>query len=115
VADYLAEHWAGKEIAILDDGTVWGAGVANAVRRGLHERGVAVTVDPTRRVNWITSGWSRRCRPLASMSFSSAVVPPVARDRDVIVLQQPCASGGGAAGPSEIAWQRARPERGWRI
>jgi branched-chain amino acid transport system substrate-binding protein len=24
VADYLAEHWAGKEIAILDDGTTWG-------------------------------------------------------------------------------------------
>ncbi len=45
VADYLAQHWAGKAIAILDDGTVWGAGVANAVRRGLHERGVAVAVD----------------------------------------------------------------------
>ena len=45
VADYLAEHWAGKEIAILDDGTVWGAGVANAVRRGLRERGMAVAVD----------------------------------------------------------------------
>jgi branched-chain amino acid transport system substrate-binding protein len=45
VADHLAEHWADKEIAILDDGTVWGAGVANAVRRGLRERGVAVTMD----------------------------------------------------------------------
>ena len=40
VGDYLAEHWAGKEIAILDDGTTWGAGVANGVRRRLHERGV---------------------------------------------------------------------------
>ncbi len=40
VADYLADHWADKEIAILDDGTVWGAGVANGVRRRLHERGV---------------------------------------------------------------------------
>ena len=47
VADYLADHWAGKEIAILDDGTVWGAGVANGVRRRLQERGVAVAVDET--------------------------------------------------------------------
>ena len=23
VADYLADHWAGKEIAVLDDGTTW--------------------------------------------------------------------------------------------
>jgi branched-chain amino acid transport system substrate-binding protein len=47
VGDYLAEHWAGKEIAILDDGTAWGAGVANAVRRRLRERGVRVAVDET--------------------------------------------------------------------
>ena len=47
VADHLAEHWAGKEIAILDDGTTWGAGLANAVRRRLHERGVRVAVDET--------------------------------------------------------------------
>jgi branched-chain amino acid transport system substrate-binding protein len=45
VADYLSQNWAGKEIAILDDGTVWGAGIANAVRRGLHERAVPVAVD----------------------------------------------------------------------
>jgi branched-chain amino acid transport system substrate-binding protein len=45
VGDYLAEHWADKEIAILDDGTTWGAGVANSVRRRLHERGVRVAVD----------------------------------------------------------------------
>ena len=45
VADHLAEHWAGKRIAILDDGTLWGAGVANAVRRRLHERGVAVAMN----------------------------------------------------------------------
>ena len=43
----LAEHWADKEIAILDDGTAWGAGVANAVRRRLRERGVRVAVDET--------------------------------------------------------------------
>ena len=47
VADYLAEHWAGKEIAILDDGTTWGAGVADGARRRLQERGVAVAVDET--------------------------------------------------------------------
>ena len=34
VGDYLAEHWADKEIAILDDGTTWGAGVANASDAG---------------------------------------------------------------------------------
>ena len=47
VADYLADHWAGKKIAILDDGTTWGAGVASGVRRRLHERGVAAAVDET--------------------------------------------------------------------
>jgi branched-chain amino acid transport system substrate-binding protein len=47
LGDYLAEHWADKGIAILDDGTVWGAGVANAVRRSLRERGVQVAVDET--------------------------------------------------------------------
>jgi branched-chain amino acid transport system substrate-binding protein len=47
VADYLAEHWADKEIAILDDGTTWGAGVASGVRRRLHERGVTVALDET--------------------------------------------------------------------
>jgi branched-chain amino acid transport system substrate-binding protein len=47
VGDYLAEHWADKEIAILDDGTTWGAGVAHGVRRRLRERGVRVAVDET--------------------------------------------------------------------
>jgi branched-chain amino acid transport system substrate-binding protein len=47
VGDYLAEHWARKEIAILDDGTVWGAGVANGVRRRLRERGVPVALNET--------------------------------------------------------------------
>jgi branched-chain amino acid transport system substrate-binding protein len=45
VADYLAEHWAGKPIAILDDGTTWGVGVANGVRGRLHEHGVTVAMD----------------------------------------------------------------------
>jgi branched-chain amino acid transport system substrate-binding protein len=47
VADYLVERWAGKEVAILDDGTTWGAGVANGVRRRLKERGARATVDET--------------------------------------------------------------------
>jgi branched-chain amino acid transport system substrate-binding protein len=42
--DYLVEHWAGKEIAILDDGTVWGAGIADAVRRRLDERAVPIAM-----------------------------------------------------------------------
>jgi branched-chain amino acid transport system substrate-binding protein len=45
VADYLADHWANKGIAIVDDGTTWGAGVAEGARRRLRERGVAVAVD----------------------------------------------------------------------
>jgi branched-chain amino acid transport system substrate-binding protein len=47
VADYLADHWSGSKIAILDDGTTWGAGVASGVRRRLHERGVVAAVDET--------------------------------------------------------------------
>jgi branched-chain amino acid transport system substrate-binding protein len=47
VGDYLAKHWADKEIAILDDGTTWGTGVSNGVRRRLGERGVQVAVDET--------------------------------------------------------------------
>jgi branched-chain amino acid transport system substrate-binding protein len=47
VGDYLAEHWADDEIAILDDGTTWGAGVANGVRCRLQERGIRGTVDET--------------------------------------------------------------------
>jgi branched-chain amino acid transport system substrate-binding protein len=45
VADYLAEHWAGKQIAVLDDGTAWGKGVADGARRRLHERGLSVALD----------------------------------------------------------------------
>ena len=33
---WLAQHWEGKEIAILDDGTS-GRGVADVVRRALRE------------------------------------------------------------------------------
>jgi branched-chain amino acid transport system substrate-binding protein len=45
VGDYLADHWAGKEIAILDDGTTFGAGLANGVRRRLREHGVGLAMD----------------------------------------------------------------------
>ena len=47
VADYLVEHWAGKGIAILDDGTTWGVGVADGARHRLQQRGVTVAVDQT--------------------------------------------------------------------
>jgi branched-chain amino acid transport system substrate-binding protein len=47
VGDHLAEHWADKEIALLDDGTTWGMGVAGGVRRRLHERGVPVALNQT--------------------------------------------------------------------
>ena len=47
VADYLVDHWAGKTIAILDDGTTWGAGVADGARLRLQERGVTAVVDET--------------------------------------------------------------------
>jgi branched-chain amino acid transport system substrate-binding protein len=47
VGDYFAEHWADKEIAVLDDGTTWGVGVANSVRRRLRELDVRMAVDET--------------------------------------------------------------------
>jgi branched-chain amino acid transport system substrate-binding protein len=45
VADYLADQWDGKKIALLDDGTTFGAGLANGARRRLHERGVRAALD----------------------------------------------------------------------
>jgi branched-chain amino acid transport system substrate-binding protein len=45
VADHLVAQWAGKEIAIVDDGTTWGAGIADGARQRLSKRGVAVAVD----------------------------------------------------------------------
>jgi branched-chain amino acid transport system substrate-binding protein len=47
VADRLADHWPGHAIAILDDGTTWGTGVADGARGRLKERGVRVAVDET--------------------------------------------------------------------
>ena len=45
VAEHLVERWAGKRIAILDDGTVWGKGVADGARRRLRDRGVGIAVN----------------------------------------------------------------------
>jgi branched-chain amino acid transport system substrate-binding protein len=45
IADYLAEHRGGKNIAILDDGTTFGTGLAEGVQRRLHERGQRVAMD----------------------------------------------------------------------
>jgi branched-chain amino acid transport system substrate-binding protein len=39
-ADHLAKHWAGEEIAILHDGTVYGQGLAEETKRSLNARGV---------------------------------------------------------------------------
>jgi branched-chain amino acid transport system substrate-binding protein len=47
VGDYLADRWADKRIAILDDGTTWGAGVADGVRRRLRDLGVPIAMDAT--------------------------------------------------------------------
>ena len=47
VAEYLADHWAGKKIAILDDGTTFGQGFANAARLKLRDRGVHVAMNET--------------------------------------------------------------------
>ena len=47
IANYLADKWAGKKIAVLDDGTTFGADIADGVRRRLHERGVQLTMDET--------------------------------------------------------------------
>jgi len=42
---YLAEHWGGKKIAILQDGTVYGKGLADETRKELNRRGVTEAID----------------------------------------------------------------------
>jgi branched-chain amino acid transport system substrate-binding protein len=42
--DYLADHWTGKEIAILHDNSVFGKGLADATRAQLHKRGVTEAI-----------------------------------------------------------------------
>lgn len=50
VADYLAKNWAGKKIAILDDGSTFGQGLANAARLKLRDLGVVVAMNETFKV-----------------------------------------------------------------
>ncbi len=74
VADYLADHWAGKEIAILDDGTAWGRASPTGSGAGCSERGVTVAVDETyhpRRSGVLRAGLEDAGRR-ASRSSSSA-------------------------------------------
>ena len=69
VAEYLAAHWAGKGIAILDDGTVWGKGVADGARRRLRGLGVAVAVDEA-----ITPGETEYSQLVAKMQAAGVEV-----------------------------------------
>jgi branched-chain amino acid transport system substrate-binding protein len=41
---YLADHWAGKNIAILHDGQAYGRGLSEEVKRALNARGVSVAI-----------------------------------------------------------------------
>ena len=43
--DFLAERWPRGKIAILDDGSTYGVGLADQTRHRLHERGVSETLD----------------------------------------------------------------------
>jgi len=45
--DYLAEHWAHRKIAILNDGTTYGKGLADETRRHLNKRGVVEAIFGT--------------------------------------------------------------------
>ena len=45
VGNYLADYWTGKNVAILNDGTTFGTGLADGARRRLHERGVRAARD----------------------------------------------------------------------
>ena len=45
VADYLADHRTGRKIAILNDGTTFGTGLADGIQRRLHERGLRVAME----------------------------------------------------------------------
>ena len=44
-ADFLAERWSRGKIAILSDGSTYGAGLADQTRRRLRERGVSEALD----------------------------------------------------------------------
>jgi branched-chain amino acid transport system substrate-binding protein len=42
--NYLADHWSGKKIAILHDGTTYGAGLAEETRKQLIRRGATASL-----------------------------------------------------------------------
>jgi branched-chain amino acid transport system substrate-binding protein len=42
--NYLADHWAGKKIAILHDNTTWGKGIAAATKKQLNGRRVTEAI-----------------------------------------------------------------------
>ena len=42
--NYLADHWAGRKIAILHDGTTYGKGLADETKKQLNKRGVTETL-----------------------------------------------------------------------
>lgn len=42
--DYLAEHWGNQKIAILHDGPIYGQGLAEEVRKHLHDHGFIETL-----------------------------------------------------------------------
>jgi branched-chain amino acid transport system substrate-binding protein len=42
--NYLADHWAGKKIAILHDNTIFGKGLADETKKQLNRRGVSEAV-----------------------------------------------------------------------
>ena len=46
-AEYLAKHWADKKIAILDDGGVYGVGLADVTAKSLNKLGVRETLRLT--------------------------------------------------------------------
>ena len=47
IADYLAENWAGKKIAILHDNSTWGGWIAAEIKSRLNRRGVTEAVYQT--------------------------------------------------------------------
>ena len=78
--DFLAERWPRGKIAILDDGSTYGAGLADQTRRRLRERGVSEALDASIRPGpTITPPWSRSCSGPASRWPMSAATGPMRR------------------------------------
>lgn len=44
-ADYIAAHFKGKTIAVIDDKSTYGKGLADQVRKGLHAHGITEKLD----------------------------------------------------------------------